>query len=417
MNYTIIGGGIAAYSALKWLHRYDHEPQVTIISEEEHCFYYRPMTPLMVKGDKERDQILFDDHLPDFRVIHDRATALNAREGGITLENHGELDFERLLIATGSTPIVPDLPGIREQNVFFLRTLSDAESLKRAARKGDKAVILGGGLVGIKKAEALNRAGLSVTVIEQQNHILLPRIDRRGAEIISKRLQDQGIAIITGDTITSVLPGGKGVVLGSGRTLEADLVCIAAGVKPNIDWLENSGLETDMALIVDDGMQTNIEGIYGAGDVVQTRDLVTGRTIVSALWPNAVETGKIAGTNMAGGRLEYDGSLEVLNSTEIEGIPFIIVGNILPDNESYEVMIRQNHGTYKKLVFKGDKLVGAIFLGDIAGAGIYTSLIKTGISLGHLKEKLLGGEFITYTDFLMKNSIPIPCGVPAQHAF
>lgn len=409
MNYTIVGGGTAAYSALKRLQRYDPEPRVTIVSEEEHCFYYRHMTPLVFKGDRERDEILFDDHLPDFKIIHDRATALDVENRKLTLEKHDLLDFDRLLIATGSTPIIPDIPGIKEDNVFSLRTSTDAEFLKKAARKGGEAVILGGGLAGIKKAEALNRMGLSVTVVEQKEHILRPRIDREGAEIITNNLESKGITIVTSNTIAAILADSQGVTLGSGNKLEADLICIAAGVRPNIAWLEGSSLETDMALVVDERMETNAAGIYGAGDAVQTRDIVTGEKIVSALWPNAVEMGEIAGTNMAGGNLKYDGSLEILNSTEIGDTPFITAGSITPEGEGYETMTRRHNDKYKKLVFKNDRLVGTVFLGDITGAGIYTSLIRTEMNLGSLKEKLLAGEPITYTDFFMKNSLPVSC--------
>ncbi|MGM0680920.1 MAG: NAD(P)/FAD-dependent oxidoreductase [Thermodesulfobacteriota bacterium] len=402
-GYTIVGGGIATYSALKSLLRYDPGVQVTVVSEKKPCFCYRAMSPLAGEEGGKEGEIFFNDDLPDFRFIHDRAVALDTENKKITLKDHDQLDFDRLLIATGSTVAVPDIPGIKGDNVFSPGAITDAELLKKAAEKGGKVVILGGGLVGIKKAEALNKMGLSVTVVDQQDNILLPRIDRDGAEIITEKLTRKGISIITGDTINSILPGSQGVALESGRRLEADLVCIATGVRPGVDWLRGSSLNIDLALVVDEKMQTSIEGIYGAGDVVQTRDRITFKKIVSALWPDAFEMGKIAGTNMAGGELEYEGSLENLNSTEIEDIPFITAGNIIPRDKGYEIVTQRNNNSYKKLVFQDDRLAGAIFLGNISRAELYTSLIKTGISLGSMKEKLLAGESITYSDFFMKN--------------
>jgi NAD(P)H-nitrite reductase large subunit len=402
MNYTIVGGGIAACFALKEIKNYDPDSHVTVISAEEHCFYYRPMTPLVIKGDKERDEILYDDHIPEYHMIHGQAASLNTATREITLENGETVSFDRLLIATGSAPEVPGLPGIHEKNVHYLRTMKDAHDLKDAAGKAKKAIILGGGLVGIKKAMALNHAGLEVTVIEQLDHILLPRLDREGAEIMAGKLRQEGIEIITNTTITEILPDAKGVQLSSGENLACDMVCVAVGVRPNIDWLAGSGLKRDKALVVDEKMQTSVEGIYAAGDVVETVDCVTGKNIVSALWANAVEMGKVAGANMAGGKVKYPGSLEVLNATEIERIAMISAGDILAQAENSEVVIRRTSDTYRKLVFQDDVLTGAVFLGDVDRAGVYTSLIKTGAPIGPLKDKIIDGT-LTYLDYVYQD--------------
>ena len=399
MNYTIVGGGIAACFALKEIKNYDPSSHVTVISEEKHCFYYRPMTPLVIKGDKERDEILYDEHLPEYHMIHGRAASLNSEAKEITLENGDTVSFDRLLIATGSAPQVPEIPGIHEKNVHYLRTMKDAYDLKDAAGKAKKAVILGGGLVGIKKAIALNHAGLDVTVIEELDHILLPRLDRDGAEIMTEKLNQEGIKIITNTTIAEILPEAQGVKLASGQSIACDMVCVAVGVRPNIDWLSGSGLRMDKALKVDERMQTSIEGVYAAGDMVETMDCVTGKSIVSALWVNAVEMGKVAGANMAGGKIKYPGTLEVLNATEIERLAMISAGDILARAENSEVVTRRTKDTYRKLVFQGDVLTGAVFLGDVDRAGVYTSLIKTGAPIGQLKDKIIDGT-LTYLDYV-----------------
>jgi len=398
MAYTIVGGGIAACSALRAIREYDPAGRITVISEEEHCFYYRPMTPLVVKGDKERDEILFDEHLPEFHTINDRAVALDPARKEITLANSGTVPFNRLLIATGSAPMVPDIPGIHEENVHYLRTLKDAYELKDAAREARKAVILGGGLVGIKKAVALRHTGLEVTVIEQLDHILLPRLDREGAELMTAKLTAEGIRIITNATIDEIMAGAKGVRLSGGETLDCDMVCVAAGVRPNLAWLQGSGLAMGAALLVDEKMQTSVAGIFAAGDVVQTRDCATGRTVVSALWSNAVEMGKVAGANMAGGKIKYPGSLEVLNATEIERIAMISAGDIMSATPGSESVSRRSNGAYRKLVFRNDVLTGAVFVGEVERAGIYIALIKSGAPLGPLKEKAIDGS-LTYLDY------------------
>jgi NAD(P)H-nitrite reductase large subunit len=371
---------------------------VTVIGDEKHCFYYRPMTPLVVKGDKERDEILQKDQPLHCAVIHDRVVSLAAGERLVTTSRSGKIAFDRLLIATGSSPVIPDITGISEKNVYYLRTIDDAMALKEASRNAKSAVVIGAGLVGIKKAVALSGRGLKVTVVERLDHILLPRLDREGAEIMAARLTERGITLITGVEVKGIMPGGKGVELTDGRKFAADMVCVAVGVKPNIDWLIGSGVAMDRAIVVDERMQTSVAGVYAAGDVVQTSDCVTGRTVVSGLWTNAVDMGRVAGANMAGSRIKYPGSLEVLNATEIEKLAMVSVGAIMPESGGYEVVSRRNRDGYRKSVFKDDVLVGVIMLGDINRAGVYVNLIRGGFPLGLLKEKVSAGT-MTYLDF------------------
>lgn len=401
MRYAIVGGGIAAVSAVKAIREYDPQCHITVISEEEHCFYYRPMTPLLIKGDRERDDLLHNMRGIDIHMLHGRAASLDPEQRKVTLQDGGKVEYDRLLIATGSSPRVPAIPGIREPNVHYLRTLADAQGLRAAAQGAQKAVILGGGFVGIKKAEALAHLGLSVTVVEQQSHILLPRLDKEAAALVTQRLEARGVTFLLNETVSEILPGAKGVKLASGQQLVCDFVCIAVGVKPNIGWLQGSGLATDKALVVDANLQTSREGVYGAGDVVQIRDLVTGRPVVSGLWANAVEMGKVAGANMAGGKIRYPGGLEVMNAAEIEGLGLVSVGHVLPQEDGgHEIHRRSGNQNYRKLVFMDDVLTGAIFVGDIEGSGVYTALIKSGKHLGRLKEKAVEGR-ISFADFFM----------------
>jgi nitrite reductase (NADH) large subunit len=159
----------------------------------------------------------------------------------------------------------------------------------------------------------------------------------------------------------------------------------------------------DAALVVDEKMQTSVKGIFAAGDVVQTTDCVTGRTMISALWTNAVDMGKVAGANMAGGKIKYPGSLEVLNATEIEGIAMISAGDIMAASSGSETVIRRADSAYRKLVFRDDVLTGAVFIGDVERVGLYTALIKTGAPIGPLKEKMVDGS-LTYLDFACSHS-------------
>lgn len=402
MSYTIVGGGIAAISAAKAIRAYDPQGEIIVVGEEKHSFYYRPMTPLVVKGDRERDELLHEGPAPaNIRFIHGRAVALDPVGRRVLLEKGEAIPFEKLLIATGSSPRVPDIPGIHKGNIYYLHTLADAERLRDAARVANRAVILGGGLVGIKKALALRHHGVEVFIVEQLAHILVPKIDQEGAQMVAERLETAGITIRTNETVREIL--ADRVVLASGAQLQADLICIAAGVQPNIGWLADSGISIGKALCVDERMQTNLPAVFAAGDVVQMFDAVTGKTVVSGLWANAVEMGKTAGINMAGGKAKYPGGLAVMNATEIEGLALVAAGDVLAENQGATVVRRRQGGNFRKLVFQGDRLIGVVFIGDLSEAGVCTTLVRTASPLSSgLREKLNRGR-VTYADFCLQN--------------
>lgn len=409
MNYLIAGGGIAALSAIRAIRTLDSEGSVTVVSAEDPGFYYRPMTPLVVRGEREAGELLQSpDALAGVKVIRGRVASLDSARRLVGIEGGEPLGYDRLLIATGSSPRVPDIPGVSGRNVHYLRTLEDAVALRRAAKPGGAAVVLGGGFVGIKVATALAHLGIRVTVVEREPQILLPRLDAEGARIVAAALEARGIVLLTQDTIAEIIPGARGIRLASGTALDCDFVCIAVGVRPNVDWLVGSGVAVDQAVVVDEGLRTTVAEVCAAGDVVQTRDPVTGKVVVSALWTNAVQMGRVAGTTMTGGKGVYPGGSEVFNATEIEGLPLISVGDVLAESGAGREVHRRRQGKrYRKLVFADDVLTGAIFVDDVSHAGVYASLIASRRPLGELKAKAVGGT-LSYLDVALSH--PGPAG-------
>lgn len=395
MQYVIVGGSIAGASAIRAIRTNDHESTIKLVTAEK-PFYYRPLIPLIIDGEITDEDIFFPEDLEktlDIKLISDRAVALNPEKKELTLESTNRLEYDKLLIATGSIPLLPDVPGT--ENAFTLRTLKDAHKIREAATKVRKTVILGGGFVGIKAAGALSTLGHEVIIIEKLPQILFPRLDQKSAGMVQKKIEEKRIKIITNDTITEVID--KGVRLTSGDEIEADLVILAIGISPNTGWLKGSGLKVEKAVVVDEFLKTSAEDCYAAGDVVQAFDFVENEPAVSALWTNAVDMGKAAGTNMAGGKKRYPGLLSVLNATEIEGIPMVSAGSVTDDDG--EVFTENSSGGYRKLVFRDDRLTGAIFMGRLKNAGIYTNLIKNQTPLGHLKDKAIKGT-LNYVDFM-----------------
>ncbi|HEY5999188.1 MAG TPA: FAD-dependent oxidoreductase [bacterium] len=396
MSHAIAGGGIAALAAIRAIRRVDAAARITLVSAEDPCCYFRPMTPLVVRGERRPEDLRPEaDALAGVRVVTGRATSLDAAARVLGVEGGERIPYERLLIATGSSPCVPEIAGVGEPNVHYLRTLADALALREAARPGAAAVVLGGGFVGIKTAEALAQRGVAVTVVEREGQILLPRLDAAGAALVAAALEARGIALALRDTIAEILPRGRGVRLASGRALASDFVCIAVGVRPSVAWLAGSGVAVEKAVVVDERGQTSLPGVYAAGDVAQIRDPVSGRSVVSALWTNAVQMGRVAGTNMAGGTAAWAGGPEVFNAAEIEGVPMVSVGEVLAEGERAHRVRRGP--VYRKLVLDGDVLSGAIFLGEVRNAGVYSALIAARTPLGRLKDKALAGT-LTYAD-------------------
>lgn len=411
MRYVIIGGSIAGMSAAKAIRENDTAAMITMISNENSKPYYRPMIPLVIEGQKsEADLAFLDDPLAKYNIqtMLGTATGVKERSKEVLLAQDRQIAYDKLLIATGGIPMVPAIRGAAGEGVFTFRTIDDAIRIRDASARARSAVVIGGGLVGIKAAIALRLKGaersrelMEVTVVEMLSQILLQRLDKRGAEIIRSALVDD-ITIATDDSVIEIVrEEGKpsAVKLASGKTVKADMIIIATGVRPSIGYLKDSGIQTSAGVLVNEFLQTNNSDVYAAGDVVEGKELLSQKTVVSGLWTNAVEMGRIAGINMTGKKVKYPGFLSVMNATEIAGIPFISIGLIEPEGGEYRTIINDRAEGYSKLVFKDEFLVGAVFVRDIKNAGIYTNLIKNRIPIARLKDKVVR-RAAQYSDFL-----------------
>jgi nitrite reductase (NADH) large subunit len=405
MRHVIIGGSIAGISAAKAIRQSDPSTEITVLSGEKTRPYYRPMIPFLIrKGDID---ITFEDNLEKrygLDVVYEKAAGIDVAEKEVRLESGRNIPYDKLLIATGSRPVVPAIPGIRGAGVYTLRTAQDARSLAKAAGKARGAVVLGGGLVGIKTAIALHKAGLSVTVVEKLDHVLPGKFDRRGCEIIAKIVEREGLRVMTGMSILEAIRAKetlRGLRLSSGETLDTGMLIVAVGTLPDLDVVKDTGIGTRTGVLIDETLRTSVPDIYAAGDVVEYTDLVFGKPAVSALWTNAEEMGRLAGRNMAGGKAKYEGFLSVLNSSEIFDVPVMAIGLVDPDpsEPEYESLIEDSVDSYKKLVFKGSVLVGAVFINDVENAGIYTNLIRSRMQIGGLKEEAIKGS-LRYINFI-----------------
>jgi len=396
MRYVIIGNGPAGHAAAKTIRVRDPAGQTLVISDAVNQAYHRPLIPTLIEGVMSKES-LYREELPAPEGVEVRlgvrVEAIDPKAKRLSLQNEETLSYDRLLLATGSSAIRLPIDGLKGPNVHVLRTIRNAEAIKVSAEKAKQAVVIGGGRVGMKAAFALHHLGMKVSVVERLGRVVPLQFDDTAAEIMKGAVEAHGIQLFLGRTVREVERGDLGVqavVLDDGGRLETDLVIVAVGVQPNVDLAQSAGLKINQGVLVNEYLQTSDPDIFAAGDVVETADVVTGESIVSGLWTNAVEMGRIAGENMAGGKAQYPGAFGVLNSFELANIPTISVGLIdPPEKEGYEVHSSRRGDSYRKLVFRQGVLMGAVLVGKIEGAGVYTGLIKGKKNVGqHLKALL-----------------------------
>jgi NAD(P)H-nitrite reductase large subunit len=344
------------------------------------------------------DIALSDNPIERYRIrtLHQKALGIHVHGKEVLLASGGRLTYDKLLIATGRSPVIPDtIPGIQGANVFPFRTVEDARSIRGAAEAGKHAVVLGGGFVGITAAIALKRLGLAVTIIEKNDRILSAKLDKRGSAIVADRLKREDIAVAASQSDYEIVRHSgavRSVRLASGRIIDADVVVVAIGTKPNTDAFRDSGIRINKGIVIQESLQTNMPDVYAAGDVVEYRDLVSNTYAVSAQWSNAEEMGRFAGRNMAGAAVRYDGFLSLMNTITILNVPITMLGMVDPEGAAYEVFAEDNEGAYRKIVFKKDVMVGALFINSNEDTGVYTYLIKNRIPIGKLKGMAVRGQ-------------------------
>lgn len=377
MKYVIIGNSIAGVSAARIIRRHYKNCSITIITKEAYPFYSKCLLPYYLRNEVGFDEtILADENFykeNNISLIKGRhVTKVFTDKNKVALNNNEEIAYNKLLIATGASPIqIGNGP-----NIFSLRSFEDVEKIKAAATKYKKAVVIGAGPMGMKVAYGLKGLGCEVTVLEAGKQVFTRILSKRAAFILSKHLINKGIEIKTNSKFISY--DGKHVKIDSASHIEADFVVMAIGVKPNADFLKDSGVKTNAGVIVDSYMRTNIDNIYAAGDAAEALDPITNRYTINATWPSAVLEGETAGYNMAGIETQIKGNVSS-NSIQFFGLSFVSAGLLESDSLPIEEGIIDEDipkNLFKRLVFLDNRLVGLEFLGDVQGAGIYLDILK-----------------------------------------
>ncbi len=398
MRHVIIGAGPAGVIAGETLRKLDPQADITLIGDEPEPPYSRMAIPyVLVDKIDERGTYLrkSETYFRDkkIEVLQDRVTGVLPDKNSLSLQRQGELGYDKLLIATGSHPVSPPIPGIDAQGVYPCWTLDDARHIIARAQPGAKVVLMGAGFIGCIILEALASRGVDLSVVEMENRMVPRMMNEKSGNLIKQWCESKGVTVHTSTKVESIetAPSDNQLHIGldNGSTLSADLVISATGVKPNIDLLDGSGLDTDLGVKVDDHLQTSNEHIFAAGDVAQGKDFSTGGYSIQAIQPTAAEHGRIAASNMAGRKSIHRGSvnMNVLDTMGLISSSFGLWMGV--DGGEASELYDADRYNYLNLQFQDDLLVGASSLGLTNHVGVIRGLIQSKLRLGDWKERLM----------------------------
>ena len=395
MKAVIIGSGLAGTMAAKTLRELDSDVEIELIGEENYPYYPRPNLIEFVAGRLPYDKLFAFP--PDWNSrqrieVHlgQRVVQILPGEKKVLTEAGRDYPYDVLLLANGSRAAVPELRGSGQKGVFVLRKLDDALAIREYLKNHPRAIILGGGLLGLEIARAVKAAGADVRVVEFFDRLLPRQLDAAGAAILRGQIEKMGIGVRLGTVTEEIRGSGEatGVTFQGGDRLDADMVIIAAGVQPEAGPAREAGLSVNRGIVADDLLRSSAPHIFVAGDAAEHRGDVYG-TI-----PASFEQSRTAAYNMLGIEKPYAGTMPT-STLKVAGLAVTSVGLANPGEGGYEVLARQvpEEGVYKKIVLKEGLLVGAIWMGTKKGVAEVSRLVSLNKNVGHRKNDLLEDEF------------------------
>jgi NAD(P)H-nitrite reductase large subunit len=395
MRHVVIGAGPAGVRAAETLREHDPQATITLVGGEPGPPYARMAIPYILAGRigeegalQRRDPRHFAER--DICYVNGRARQVRSGPDGgtVDLDDGSPLAYDRLLVATGSSPTLPNVPGTDLPGVVTCWTLADARVIAPRLQPGARVLMVGAGFVAGVCMKSLLERGVKLTVVAgRSGQILRSMMTPAGSRLLQRWLEERGVDVVTRGRIERIEPGPRLVT--SERTLDADLMILATGVHPNVAFLDGTGAHVDQGIVVDDRMRTTVPCVYAAGDVAQGRDFSTGEWVVHALQPTATEHGRVAALNMAGADSPYRGSLG-MNVLDTAGLISETFGRWqgVPGGETAENLDEAGY-YYTRLCFDGDVLVGAIGIGPDRSLGPIRGLIQTRRRLGAWKARLM----------------------------
>jgi NADPH-dependent 2,4-dienoyl-CoA reductase/sulfur reductase-like enzyme len=408
-HHVILGAGPSGVIAAETIRQHAPQDTITLVGDEAEPPYSRMAIPYLLIGNIQESGTYLRQRAHHFetlkvRQIRASAESVNAKVKQVHLSNGETLSFDRLLIATGSRPVQPPIAGIDNPQVHTCWTLEDARSIMNLAKPGARVVQMGAGFIGCIIMEALAARGVQLTVVEMGDRMVPRMMGPVAGNMIREWVEAKGVQVFTGAKVEAIESHANAasahvnVRLSSGQNIPADLVISATGVKPCIEFLKGSDITCLQGVLTDEHLQTNVEGIYAAGDCAEAFDKVSGTTIVSAIQPNAAEQARVAALNMVGQSASLRGVTQI-NVLDTLGLISASFGNWqgVSGGDHAELTTENRH---LSLQFKDDVLIGCNSVGWTEHVGVMRGLVEGQIHLGEWKEKLKQDPTLLMTAYL-----------------
>ncbi len=389
---VVVGNGMAGVACVEQILRHSPKFDITIFGNETYVNYNRIMLSGVLAGEKSIDDIIlngldwYDRNHIDLR-LGVRIIDVDAAAKTVTGDDGSVTPFDKLLLATGSQPLIPSIDDVKKDGVFVFRNLDDTRALLERARPGLKAVVIGGGLLGLEAARGLQVRGCDVTVVHLMNWLMERQLDSAGGGYLAAEMNRLGITVLLGLSTSAILGNGKveAVQFKGGGTLPAELVVIAAGIRPNVDLGHKAGLEVKRGIVVNDYMETSNPSIFAVGECVQHNGICYG--LIAPL----LEQGKVLAATITGNKgPKYQGTVPAAK-LKIMGVDVFSAGEINDKIDGSEVIRYEDPtlGVYKKLTLKDGKLAGAILMGDTADSHRYMEWLRSATVITKIRKQLL----------------------------
>lgn len=396
MKCIVIGASAAGMSAAKTLRELDDNLDITLVSKDENV-YSRCILHHYISNHRTIEELNFTDKdfFDYYRVNWVKGVEVvkvDDTNKKIILSNRSELEYDKVIIASGASSFIPPVKGLREgKNVVGLRNLDDAILIKEKAKEVKSAVVLGAGLVGIDALTGLVDYDIELSLVEMGHKVLPLQLDEYTSKVYKDAFEAKNVNIKLNVTVEELIldedNNPKELLLNTGEKIPCELVIVATGIRANVAFLEGSNIECDrFGLMIDDKGQTSAKDVYGCGDV-------TGR---NPIWPTATKEGIIAAKNALGKEAHMNDFFSSKNTMNFLSIPTMSLGMVEPEDETYIVEIKITEENYKKIIHKDGKIYGAIIQGDLSYAGVLTQLIKENIDISEVKKNIFD---IDYADF------------------
>ncbi len=405
-HYAILGNSAAGLTAIDAIRKRDKGGPITLISKEPDVAYSRVALPYILSKEKNLRQITLQgaDYFKANNVdtvIGVGASGVDAGSRTVNLEDGRSVSYDKLLIATGSASRVPPVRGIEDVDVCYHWTLADTRRLEEKLPRAKSCFVIGAGFISLLTVSALVKVtALKYTVVEIAGQVMPQLLDEGGGKALERGMREKRINVVLEDSVSAIERhnGGYEVTLRSGKTHAADMIVCGTGVRPNVDFLSGSGIEIGSGVLTNERQETSQPDVYAAGDCAEGFDFLSGERVVHAIWPTAIDQGRVAGTNMAGGFQSYPGSLS-WNVTELFGLTSASVGEFR-DRPGVEAIVFHNPtaNVYRKLLLDRERIVGAVVIGraeHVQDLGVVQSMIRRRADVSRWRH-MFHGERINY---------------------